>query len=181
MVSSPLRYSEGEIRFNLMAIVSDRKMIYERKIAELQMQLTEVSGSTTAEFYFSHMKRLTCLFSKDNTYAVNVKCGSLLCLGLHSFCRVSIHQTLHDMSGISSMNSRALVKGGDVVSGRSLKSLSHTCTTQRHFPLSREHHGGTLQKWEVIFRTRRIELRCHRRISKGQIYLQEYSRMYSTV
>uniref|UniRef100_A0A671VQX5 Ubiquitin carboxyl-terminal hydrolase n=1 Tax=Sparus aurata TaxID=8175 RepID=A0A671VQX5_SPAAU len=35
------KYSEGEIRFNLMAIVSDRKMIYERKIAELQTQLTE--------------------------------------------------------------------------------------------------------------------------------------------
>uniref|UniRef100_A0A4W4FK98 Ubiquitin carboxyl-terminal hydrolase n=1 Tax=Electrophorus electricus TaxID=8005 RepID=A0A4W4FK98_ELEEL len=36
-----IRYSEGEIRFNLMAIVSDRKMIYERKIAELQTQLSE--------------------------------------------------------------------------------------------------------------------------------------------
>uniref|UniRef100_A0A6Q2X830 ubiquitinyl hydrolase 1 n=1 Tax=Esox lucius TaxID=8010 RepID=A0A6Q2X830_ESOLU len=35
------KYSEGEIRFNLMAIVSDRKMIYERKIAELQVQLAE--------------------------------------------------------------------------------------------------------------------------------------------
>ncbi|XP_046905489.1 ubiquitin carboxyl-terminal hydrolase isozyme L5 isoform X1 [Hypomesus transpacificus] len=35
------KYSEGEIRFNLMAIVSDRKMIYERKITELQTQLTE--------------------------------------------------------------------------------------------------------------------------------------------
>ncbi|MBN3324475.1 UCHL5 hydrolase, partial [Atractosteus spatula] len=35
------RYSEGEIRFNLMAIVSDRKMIYEHKIAELQNQLAE--------------------------------------------------------------------------------------------------------------------------------------------
>lgn len=44
-----LRYSEGEIRFNLMAIVSDRKMIYERKIAELQTQLTEVRGSKKAE------------------------------------------------------------------------------------------------------------------------------------
>lgn len=31
-----------------MAIVSDRKMIYERKIAELQTQLTEVSGSKRA-------------------------------------------------------------------------------------------------------------------------------------
>ncbi|MGH0114790.1 UNVERIFIED_CONTAM: hypothetical protein FKN15_050961 [Acipenser sinensis] len=35
------RYSEGEIRFNLMAIVSDRKLVYERNIAELQSQLTE--------------------------------------------------------------------------------------------------------------------------------------------
>ncbi|XP_041127084.1 ubiquitin carboxyl-terminal hydrolase isozyme L5-like [Polyodon spathula] len=35
------KYSEGEIRFNLMAIVSDRKLVYERKIAELQSQLTE--------------------------------------------------------------------------------------------------------------------------------------------
>ncbi|XP_051766665.1 ubiquitin carboxyl-terminal hydrolase isozyme L5 isoform X2 [Ctenopharyngodon idella] len=33
--------NEGEIRFNLMAIVSDRKMIYEKKIVELQAQLTE--------------------------------------------------------------------------------------------------------------------------------------------
>ncbi|XP_042321021.1 ubiquitin carboxyl-terminal hydrolase isozyme L5 isoform X2 [Sceloporus undulatus] len=35
------KYSEGEIRFNLMAIVSDRKMIYEQKIVELQAQLAE--------------------------------------------------------------------------------------------------------------------------------------------
>ncbi|KAL7984824.1 hypothetical protein Chor_003394 [Crotalus horridus] len=35
------KYSEGEIRFNLMAIVSDRKMIYEQKIAGLQRQLAE--------------------------------------------------------------------------------------------------------------------------------------------
>lgn len=49
-IVSVFRYSEGEIRFNLMAIVSDRKMIYERKIAELQTQLTEVSGSKRAQF-----------------------------------------------------------------------------------------------------------------------------------
>ncbi|KAM4721915.1 ubiquitin carboxyl-terminal hydrolase isozyme L5 isoform 2-T2 [Rhinophrynus dorsalis] len=35
------KYCEGEIRFNLMAIVSDRKTIYEQKITELQRQLTE--------------------------------------------------------------------------------------------------------------------------------------------
>ena len=31
-----------------MAIVSDRKMVYERKIAELQTQLTEVSRGPAA-------------------------------------------------------------------------------------------------------------------------------------
>uniref|UniRef100_A0A8I3W035 Ubiquitin carboxyl-terminal hydrolase n=1 Tax=Callithrix jacchus TaxID=9483 RepID=A0A8I3W035_CALJA len=36
-----LGYLNWEIRFNLMAIVSDRKMIYEQKIAELQRQLAE--------------------------------------------------------------------------------------------------------------------------------------------
>jgi len=41
------KYSEGEIRFNLMAIVSDRKMIYERKITELQAQLTEGEAMET--------------------------------------------------------------------------------------------------------------------------------------
>ncbi|XP_055437812.1 ubiquitin carboxyl-terminal hydrolase isozyme L5 isoform X4 [Bubalus kerabau] len=39
------KYSEGEIRFNLMAIVSDRKMIYEQKIAELQRQLAEMAAT----------------------------------------------------------------------------------------------------------------------------------------
>lgn len=39
-----------------MAIVSDRKMIYERKIAELQTQLTEVSPAQTCQ-------RITCSFT----------------------------------------------------------------------------------------------------------------------
>ncbi|XP_023859775.1 ubiquitin carboxyl-terminal hydrolase isozyme L5-like isoform X3 [Salvelinus namaycush] len=43
------KYSEGEIRFNLMAIVSDRKMIYERKIAELQIQLAEEEPMDTEQ------------------------------------------------------------------------------------------------------------------------------------
>lgn len=62
-----------------MAIVSDRKMIYERKIAELQTQLTEVSGSKRAEsstdmtknnvFFYSpsvglHVERISCQLSK---------------------------------------------------------------------------------------------------------------------
>lgn len=40
------KYSEGEIHFNLMALVSDRKLIYERKIAEIQKQMEE-SGMET--------------------------------------------------------------------------------------------------------------------------------------
>uniref|UniRef100_A0A8C2UQY9 Ubiquitin carboxyl-terminal hydrolase n=1 Tax=Chinchilla lanigera TaxID=34839 RepID=A0A8C2UQY9_CHILA len=35
------KHSEGEIRFNLKAIVSGRKMMYEQKVAELQRQLAE--------------------------------------------------------------------------------------------------------------------------------------------
>ncbi|XP_053324612.1 ubiquitin carboxyl-terminal hydrolase isozyme L5 isoform X3 [Spea bombifrons] len=35
------KYCEGEIRFNLMAIVSDRRKIYERKIMDLQNKLAE--------------------------------------------------------------------------------------------------------------------------------------------
>lgn len=33
------RYSEGEIHFNLMALVSDRKMIYERNLEDIQKQI----------------------------------------------------------------------------------------------------------------------------------------------
>ncbi|CAH1991146.1 unnamed protein product [Acanthoscelides obtectus] len=40
------RYSEGEIHFNLMAIVSDRKMIYQKQIEEIQKQV-EASGMET--------------------------------------------------------------------------------------------------------------------------------------
>ncbi|XP_043942713.1 ubiquitin carboxyl-terminal hydrolase isozyme L5 [Protopterus annectens] len=49
------KYSEGEIRFNLMAIVSDRKMIYERKIAELQRQLSEVGCSKARTLHMLKM------------------------------------------------------------------------------------------------------------------------------
>nr|CAG4641052.1 EOG090X0A33 [Eulimnadia texana] len=42
------RYSAGEIRFNLMAVVSDRKLEYERQLAEIQQQLQTMTDSTVA-------------------------------------------------------------------------------------------------------------------------------------
>lgn len=48
------KYSEGEIHFNLMALVSDRKMIYERQLAEIVKQMEE-SGMETDEH-----KKETC-------------------------------------------------------------------------------------------------------------------------
>lgn len=81
------RYSEGEIRFNLMAIVSDRKMIYERKIAELQTQLTEVSGSKRRRFspFFSfflpdklHTWRPPCVGLHSGIVSLILKCQEQL-------------------------------------------------------------------------------------------------------
>ena len=57
------KYSEGEIRFNLMAIVSDRKMIYEQKIAELQRQLAEVCSHVFYVQSSSYSLRETIFFS----------------------------------------------------------------------------------------------------------------------
>ncbi|MCL4141788.1 UNVERIFIED_CONTAM: hypothetical protein GTU68_056241, partial [Idotea baltica] len=41
------KYSEGEIRFNLMALVSDRKMIAKKRINELQQEIEENGMATT--------------------------------------------------------------------------------------------------------------------------------------
>ncbi|XP_072294617.1 ubiquitin carboxyl-terminal hydrolase isozyme L5 [Eucyclogobius newberryi] len=63
------KYSEGEIRFNLMAIVSDRKMIYERKIAELQTQLTEdepMDTDQSSSFVSSEIAKYQLLIETEN-------------------------------------------------------------------------------------------------------------------
>ncbi|XP_025751597.1 ubiquitin carboxyl-terminal hydrolase isozyme L5 isoform X3 [Manacus vitellinus] len=52
------KYSEGEIRFNLMAIVSDRKMIYEQRIAELQQQLAEIENIRRKHNYLPFIMEL---------------------------------------------------------------------------------------------------------------------------
>ncbi|XP_053549118.1 ubiquitin carboxyl-terminal hydrolase isozyme L5 [Bombina bombina] len=59
------KYCEGEIRFNLMAIVSDRKKIYEKKIAELQKQLTEVR-TRVKRLYMYHSIHLSLLLQIEN-------------------------------------------------------------------------------------------------------------------
>jgi len=43
------KYSEGEIHFNLMALVSDRKMVAERSIATLMKEIEESSMATSAQ------------------------------------------------------------------------------------------------------------------------------------
>lgn len=43
------RYKEGEIHFNLMAIVSDRKMKYEKRIEELTREMQESGMETDAQ------------------------------------------------------------------------------------------------------------------------------------
>ncbi|KAJ8945965.1 hypothetical protein NQ318_016793 [Aromia moschata] len=59
-----LRYSEGEIHFNLMAIVSDRKMIYERQMEEIQKQVEAAGMETDAQQ--AELTRLRLLISEED-------------------------------------------------------------------------------------------------------------------
>lgn len=53
------RYNEGEIHFNLMAVVSDKKLIYETKINKLLKQMEESGMDTdTAQSEIAHLKIL---------------------------------------------------------------------------------------------------------------------------
>ncbi|KAF7265322.1 hypothetical protein GWI33_021306 [Rhynchophorus ferrugineus] len=73
------RYSDGEIHFNLMAIVSDRKMIYERKIEELQKQIDN-GASDTLQSEITNLKLL--IEEEDNKrhqYKIeNIRHGKLM-------------------------------------------------------------------------------------------------------
>ncbi|KAM4641484.1 LOW QUALITY PROTEIN: ubiquitin carboxyl-terminal hydrolase isozyme L5 [Discoglossus pictus] len=66
------KYCEGEIRFNLMAIVSDRKKIFEQKIAELQKQIAEEEpmdtdqGSTLASSLQFQITKYQLLIEEEN-------------------------------------------------------------------------------------------------------------------
>lgn len=54
------KYSEGEIHFNLMAIVSDKKMIYGRQLEKLNAQLLSDSVMETDSIHaeINHLKQL---------------------------------------------------------------------------------------------------------------------------
>lgn len=57
------KYSEGEIHFNLMAIVSDRKMLHEKQIQRIQRQQEESGMETDAQH--AEIARLKVLISEE--------------------------------------------------------------------------------------------------------------------
>ncbi|XP_030766148.1 ubiquitin carboxyl-terminal hydrolase isozyme L5 [Sitophilus oryzae] len=52
------RYSEGEIHFNLMAIVSDRKMLYERRLEDIQKQIDNGAADDSLQDEVANLKLL---------------------------------------------------------------------------------------------------------------------------
>ncbi|CAG9767486.1 unnamed protein product [Ceutorhynchus assimilis] len=52
------RYSEGEIHFNLMALVSDRKMIYQRNIEEIQKKIDAGAADDSLQDEITNLKLL---------------------------------------------------------------------------------------------------------------------------
>jgi len=50
------KYSEGEIHFNLMAIISDRRMIYERQLKELNKVLKDSLDTDTLKAEINQLK-----------------------------------------------------------------------------------------------------------------------------
>jgi len=59
------KYNEGEIHFNLMAIISDRKMKYEQRLAEIQKQMEE-SGMETDSLQAEAMKLRLAIEEEEN-------------------------------------------------------------------------------------------------------------------
>ncbi|KAK9695083.1 Ubiquitin carboxyl-terminal hydrolase [Popillia japonica] len=59
------KYSEGEIHFNLMAIVSDKKVIYEKQLQNLQKQIDDSGMETDAQQ--AEIAKLRCLMEEEET------------------------------------------------------------------------------------------------------------------
>ncbi|XP_047040999.1 ubiquitin carboxyl-terminal hydrolase isozyme L5 [Helicoverpa armigera] len=64
-------YTEGEIHFNLMALVSDRRMIYERQLKDLLVE-SEVLGMETDEID-NEMPRLSMLIDYEDVKMMKYK------------------------------------------------------------------------------------------------------------
>ncbi|XP_041374468.1 ubiquitin carboxyl-terminal hydrolase isozyme L5-like [Gigantopelta aegis] len=58
------KYSTDEIHFNLMAVVSDKKMMYEKKLKELTSKLE--GGSMESDTLEAEISRLTCLIQEED-------------------------------------------------------------------------------------------------------------------
>lgn len=52
------KYSEGEIHFNLMALISDKKAKYEKKLSELQQQVEQGMETDVAQLEINHLSDL---------------------------------------------------------------------------------------------------------------------------
>lgn len=58
------RYSEGEIHFNLMAIISDKKMLYERNIEEIQKK---IDAGNVDDYLQEELTNLKLLIEEEET------------------------------------------------------------------------------------------------------------------
>lgn len=69
------KYSEGEIHFNLMAIISDKKMIYQRQLEQLQSQVNN-DGSMEVDSIYAEINNLKAMIAdeeaKMNRYKVSL-------------------------------------------------------------------------------------------------------------
>ena len=60
------KYAEGEIHFNLMAVISDKKMIYERQLQELQNKV-ETGLSMDTDSIQAEMAHLKALIAEEDS------------------------------------------------------------------------------------------------------------------
>lgn len=66
------KYSEGEIHFNLLSIISDRKMLYQRQLDELKSQLERGSSMDTDSIHLE-MNHLKDLIQEEESKAQKYK------------------------------------------------------------------------------------------------------------
>jgi ubiquitin carboxyl-terminal hydrolase L5 len=60
------KYSEGEIHFNLLAVISDRKMLYERQLEQIQTQLSS-GASMETDALLAQINHLKSMVNEEET------------------------------------------------------------------------------------------------------------------